>query len=355
MITEKIKDMARQLQGYRIDAPVRVMEVCGTHTTEFFRTGVKDIFPPGLCLVDGPGCPVCVTPNEYLDRAIEIGKKYSPVIATFGDMVKVPSSYSSLGREKAEGIDVEVVYSPMDAVALARDNPGRQVIFLSIGFETTAPTEAIAVREAKNINLKNFSLLAGNKLTPPAVRALLDAGEVNIDGFILPGHVSAITGLNAWRFIASDYGKPCVVAGFESRDLMRGTMMLLDLIRERKAEIRNGYTRVVREDGNLRAQEILAEVFEAADSKWRGIGIIPGSGLVLKAEYSGFDAELRFPVDLPPVKEHAGCRCGELLRGTILPTDCPLFGAACTPERPVGPCMVSSEGPCAAYHKYGLP
>ncbi len=353
MNNEKTREMARVLREYHIDDAMRIMEVCGTHTTEYFRTGVKDIFPAGLSLIDGPGCPVCVTPNEYLDRAIEIGKVYSPVLVTFGDMIKVPSSYSSLGREKAQGMSVEVVYSPLDAVELAEKNPGREVIFLSIGFETTAPTEAIAVLEARKKNLKNFSLLAGNKLTPPAVKALLDAKEVNIDGFILPGHVSAITGVKAWRFIALEYKKPCVVAGFENFDLIHGTIMLLDLIKSGAVEVRNEYTRVVREDGNIKAQEIIAEVFEPADTAWRGLGVIPGSGLALRKSYAEFDAGLKFPVEPPPVKEHGGCRCGELLRGVILPTDCPLFGRACSPERPVGPCMVSTEGPCAAYYKYG--
>ncbi len=349
----KLKEMAEAFSARVLSRDVRIMEVCGTHTTEFFRTGVKDIFPARLSLVDGPGCPVCVTQNEYLDRAIEIGKVHGAIIATFGDMIKVPSSYSSLGREKAEGMRVEVVYSPVDAVDLAEQNPGSQVMFLSVGFETTAPAEAIAVRTARERSIKNFSILCGNKVTVPAVRALLDAREVNIDGFILPGHVSAIIGVNAWKFIADEYKKPCVVVGFENHDLIRGTQMLLDLIESGRPELLNEYTRVVRDGGNLKAQEIMYEVFDTVDTEWRGIGVIPGSGLALKSGFAEFDAQKKFPVTPPPPKEHPGCRCGDLLRGLIIPTDCPLFGRACTPERAVGPCMVSTEGPCSAYYKYG--
>ncbi len=355
MTAEAVKQLAAELRACRLHHEVSIMEVCGTHTTEFFRTGVKDLFPEGLRLIDGPGCPVCVTPNEYLDRAIEIGRVYKPLIATFGDMVKVPSSYSSLGNEKAEGMAVEVVYSPLDAVERAAADPSREVVFLSVGFETTAPTEAAAVLEASRRGVRNFSILPGNKLTVPAVRALLDAREVRIDGFILPGHVSAIIGADAWRFLPEEYDKPSVVAGFENHDLIKGTLALLELIKKNAPSLQNCYTGVVRAQGNPKAREIMFEVFEPADSVWRGIGLIPGSGLVLKEAYKGFDAGRRFPVTPPPAREHAGCSCGDLLRGLIIPTDCPLFGKDCTPEHAVGPCMVSTEGPCAAYHKYGRP
>jgi hydrogenase expression/formation protein HypD len=346
------KKLAARLKGLRLEREIRIMEVCGTHTTEFFRTGVKDLFPEGLFLIDGPGCPVCVTPNEYLDRAIEIGKRHKPVIATFGDMIKVPSSYASLSKEKAEGMDIRVVYSPANALEIAEADPGAEVMFLSVGFETTAPAEAAVVLEAKKRNIKNFSLLAGNKLTPPAVKALLDAQEVRIDGFILPGHVSAITGTGAWRFIAERYHKPCVVAGFEAPDLMMGMLSLIDLVRNDKHETLNQYTRVVKEKGNPTALEIMNRVFRTADSRWRGIGVIPESGLEMRDEYADYDALRKFPVTPPVPKEAKGCRCGELLRGLIIPPDCALWGKACTPEEPVGPCMVSMEGPCAAYYKY---
>ncbi len=348
-----IKKEAAVLSQFRIDTPVAIMEVCGTHTTEFFRTGVKDIFPENLRLIDGPGCPVCVTSNDYLDTAIAMGWQHNCVITTFGDMMKVPSSYSSLAKEKSKGLSVEVVYSPMDAVDMAEKNPEKKFIFLSIGFETTAPAEAVCVREAKKKNLKNFFILPGNKLTVPAVKVLLDSGEVNIDGFILPGHVSAIIGRKAWDFIATDYGKPSVIAGFEDYDLIRATLMLLHLLKDTTPKVLNEYARVVRDDGNPKALEIVYSVFTKGNATWRGIGIIPESGLDLKPEYADFDAYKQFPVEVPLPKEHPGCRCGELLRGVIIPTDCPLFGKACTPEHAVGPCMVSSEGPCSAYYKYG--
>jgi hydrogenase expression/formation protein HypD len=344
--------LAHRLTSLRLDHEVRVMEVCGTHTTEFFRTGVKDLFPPGLFLIDGPGCPVCVTPNDYLDRAIEIGKEHGVIITTFGDMIKVPSSYSSLAKEKADGMDIRVVYSPLNALDVAASNPGREVMFLSVGFETTSPTEAAAVIEAKNRNINNFSILPGNKLTPPAVQALLAAGEVNIEGFILPGHVSAIIGAAAWRFISATYGMPSVVAGFEAPDLMMGMLALIDLILNNKKETVNQYARVVKEGGNLIAMELMYRVFQTADSSWRGIGLIPESGLAIRDGYKDFDASAKFPVSPPAPREAKGCRCGELLRGLITPPDCALFGASCTPEDPIGPCMVSMEGPCAAYYKY---
>jgi hydrogenase expression/formation protein HypD len=347
-----MKTIVKALQNYILENEIRIMEVCGTHTREFFKTGVKDIFPDGLSLVDGPGCPVCVTPNEYLDRAIEIGKSYNVILTTFGDMMKVPSSYSSLMSEKATGMEIDICYSPTDALKIAINQPDKEIIFLSLGFETTSPAEASIIMQAKSRNIKNFSLLCGNKITVPAVRTLLDSGEANIDGFILPGHVSSIIGSDAWNFIASEYKKPGVVAGFEAEDLVKATLIILDLITNKNAIITNEYIRAVRNQGNLKAMEIMHAVFEQADSNWRGIGIISSSGLYLKDNYADFDAAKRFPVDLPPVREHAGCKCGELLKGLIIPTDCPLFGKACSPESPVGPCMVSSEGPCSAYYFY---
>lgn len=351
MKEELLHKLAGRLSGIRLAHEVRVMEVCGTHTAEYFRTGVRSLFPPGLFLIDGPGCPVCVTPNEYLDRAIEIGKT-GAVLATFGDLLKVPSSYSSLAKEKSRGMRVEVVYSPMDALVLAEQNPEREVVFLSVGFETTAPTEAAAVLSAREKGVRNFSILPGNKLTPPAVKALLDAGEVRIDGFILPGHVSAVIGAVAWEFIARDYSKPCVIAGFEDFDLLASTIELIAMINEQRAECKNSYARVVKREGNPRALEIMNRVFSTAPSFWRGLGVIPESGLALRDEFAKFDAGKKFSVELLPQKEHTSCRCGELLRGLIVPTDCPLFGKRCVPEDPVGPCMVSSEGPCAAYYRY---
>jgi len=354
MDKKTLKRLAETLKNFPLEENIYIMEVCGTHTVEFFRTGVRSLFPKHLHLIDGPGCPVCVTPNEYLDRAIEIGKQYHPIIATFGDMMKVPSSYSSLKEEKAKGMDITVVYSPFDAVEIAAKNPDREVMFVNIGFETTAPGEAQAILEAKERGIKNFSILCGNKLTVPAVEALLQLGETKIDGFILPGHVSTVIGAAPWKDIPQKYHKPSVVAGFETGDLLMGTLMLLELITEGKNDVLlNEYTRAVKENGNPKAIEAMYTVFDVCDANWRGIGIIPGSGLCLREEFADFDAERKFPVTPPPSKEPKGCRCGDILRGMALPPDCPLFGRACRPERPVGPCMVSAEGACAAYYIYG--
>lgn len=352
MNRELVKKLAELLKNRRLKKELRIMEVCGTHTAEFFKTGVKDLFPEGLSLIDGPGCPVCVTPNAFLDLAITIARDYNLIVATFGDMIKVPSSYSSLAKEKAQGMDIRIVYSPLDAVKLAKDNPGREVVFLSVGFETTAPSEAIAILEAEKQGIKNFSLLSCNKLTPPAVEALINADEVKIDGFIIPGHVSAIIGRKPWDFIADKYGKPGVITGFEASDLITGVLSLIDLLEKDEKTIKNEYRIVVRENGNEHAGKIIDQVFDVTSSVWRGIGELPGSGLKIKEQYSQYDAERKFPATPPPVKEHPGCRCGDLLRGLITPPECPLFDKVCTPENAVGPCMVSSEGPCSAYYKY---
>jgi len=352
METKKMIEYADKLKNYKLNRKINIMEVCGTHTMQFFHTGVKDIFPKSLNLIDGPGCPVCVTANDYLDRAIEIMRQRNVIITTFGDMLKVPSSYSSLQREKSEGRDVRIVYSPLDALKIAEDNPNREVMFLSVGFETTVPTEGITVKTARQKNIKNFSILTGNKLTPPAVKALLGMGEVKIDGFILPGHASIITGVNAWSFIKDDYNIPSVVTGFETKDLIFGTLLLLDLIMNDKSDLLNSYGEVVSRSGNIKAQEIIDELFDIVDENWRGIGMIPNSGLKLKDKYADFDAAKRYSVELPPVIEPEGCRCGEILRGLITPLECPLFAKKCTPRNPVGACMVSSEGSCAAFYKY---
>lgn len=352
MNKELVKKLAGVLKNKKLPHEIRIMEVCGTHTAEFFKTGVKDLFPEKLTLIDGPGCPVCVTPNSYLDLAIEIAGKYNAVLATFGDMIKVPSSYSSLAKEKAEGMDIRIVYSPLDALRMAEENPDREIIFLSVGFETTAPSEAIIIMEAEKKGLTNFSILSGNKLTPPAVDALLSADEVQIDGFIIPGHVSAVIGSEPWNFIAEKYNKPGVVAGFEAQDLIIGVLALIDLLEKKEARITNEYRSVVKDKGNPNAVKIMDTVFERCPEVWRGLGEIPGSGLRIKKEYSAYDAARKFPATPPPVKEHAGCRCGDLLRGVIIPPQCPLFDKVCSPENAVGPCMVSSEGPCSAYYKY---
>jgi len=347
-----LKKNTQILKDFKTEKNINIMEVCGTHTVAFFQTGVQDIFPNNVNLIDGPGCPVCVTPNGFLDRAIEISKKFGTTLTTFGDMVKVPASYSSLKKEKSLGRDIVTVYSPMDALDIAIDNPEKEVVFLSVGFETTTPGEAAVIKSAKEKNIKNFSMLVGNKLTPPAVDALLSSGEVNLDGFILPGHVSIITGAKTWEFISKKYKKPAVISGFNAKDLIMGTLFLLNLIKAGNIKIENLYKEVVSNRGNILAKKMMDELFLITDSKWRGIGEIPGSGLKLREEYRQFDASEKFPVDPPEEVENKECRCGEVLKGLIKPFECPLFGTVCTPSEPVGACMVSFEGACSAYYKY---
>jgi len=341
--------------------PAALMEVCGTHTVAIARHGLREALPAGVRLISGPGCPVCVTPQEQIDRFIAIGRSgghaaspayppYSVTLATFGDMMRVPGSVESLERARADGVDVLVVYSPLDAVAAAERDPDRQVVFFGIGFETTAPAVALAISEAKRKALPNFSVLAAHKLIPPAMMALV-AGDVNVDGFLCPGHVSVIIGSNAYAPVA-EQGKACVVAGFEPADILRGLEMLLLQIQQGRSEVESEYRRAVRPEGNPRAQDMIAQVFRPVDARWRGLGEIPMSGLALREEFVQFDSAKRFRVDVPPAKEPPGCRCGDVLRGAIDPHQCPLFGQACTPANPVGACMVSSEGACQAWYRY---
>ena len=336
-----------------VSRSLNLMEVCGTHTVAIFRHGIRQLLPPPLSMLSGPGCPVCVTTNADIDKAIALAEQPGVTLVTFGDMMKVPGSYQSLQQVKADGSDVRVVYSPRDAVCMARDNPRRPVVFLAVGFETTAPTIAAALLEAEALGLKNFYLISVHKLIPPAMRALLTAGEVRIDGFICPGHVSVVIGSQPYQFIPQQYGVPCVITGFEPLDVLQGIEMLLRQIAEGRAEVEIQYRRGVRPEGNPLARELVSRVFETSDADWRGLGCIPGSGLKLRPEYKRFDAEEAFAIKPPPAKEHKGCLCGDVLRGVKTPPECPLFAKACTPERPVGPCMVSSEGTCAGWYQYG--
>ncbi|UCH87785.1 MAG: hydrogenase formation protein HypD [Dehalococcoidia bacterium] len=332
---------------------VNLMEVCGTHTVAIFRHGIRDLLPPPLSMLSGPGCPVCVTTNGDIDKAIALAEQPGLTLATFGDMMKVPGSYQSLQQVKADGSDVRVVYSPRDAVCMARDNPQRPVVFFAVGFETTVPTIAASLLEAEALGLKNFYLISVHKLIPPAMLALLEAGDVRIDGFICPGHVSVVIGSQPYQFIPQQYGVPCVITGFEPLDVLQGIEMLLRQIAENRAEVEIQYRRGVRPEGNPLARELVSRVFETSDADWRGLGCIPASGLKLRPEYSRFDAEEAFAIKPPPTKEHKGCLCGDILRGVKTPPECPLFAGTCTPERPVGPCMVSSEGTCAGWYQYG--
>ncbi len=334
------------------DRELNLMEVCGTHTMSIGRYGFRSIMPPGLHLLSGPGCPVCVTANRDIDHVIALAKLDGVVIATFGDMMRVPGSTSSLAAQKAAGHDVRIVYSPLDAVRLAQDNPGLDVIFVGVGFETTTPTIAATILDAAARGLANFSVMSAHKMTPPALRAIADDPETRIDGFILPGHVSTITGLAPYRFLVDEFSIPGVVTGFEPVDILESILLLAEMARGGRPAIENAYRRGVNAEGNPVARAMVDRVFETCDATWRGLGTLPSSGLAIRDEYARFDARRRFDVEIEPTQEQRGCRCGDVLRGAIAPTSCPLFGRACTPEHPIGPCMVSSEGSCAAYFRY---
>lgn len=333
--------------------PARFMEFCGGHTVSIFKYGIRQVLPENIEMVSGPGCPVCVTANADLDKAIALAHQPGIIITTFGDMLKVPGSRSSLQEAKAEGADVRIVYSTMDALRLARDNPGKSVVFLGIGFETTAPTVAASVLEAAERGIGNYHVLSLHKICPPVIRAILEAGEVRLDGLICPGHVSAVTGAQAWEFIAKEYGIPCVVSGFEPLDILQCVDMLVDQVEKGGASVEIAYRRGVQREGNRQALDIMKRVFEPAPAFWRGMGEVPASGLKIRREFARFDAERTFNIAVEPPVEPAGCICGEVLRGVKSPRDCRLFDRTCTPQRPVGPCMVSSEGSCSAYYIYG--
>jgi hydrogenase expression/formation protein HypD len=347
---ETAQALVRRLAEVSAGRAFTFMEVCGTHTMAVHRFGLHALLPDGVRLLSGPGCPVCVTPNALVDTAVAYARRDDVTLATFGDMLKVPGSSSSLMEQKARGGDVRLVYSPTDAVELARANPDRNVVFFAIGFETTTPTVAAAVREARKLD--NFLVVAAGKVLPPALEALA-TGEVHVDGFVCPGHVSVVTGFDIYRPIVEVHRIPCVITGFEPVDVLRAVLMLAEQVVAGEARIENEYSRVVRPEGNPIARRAIAEVFEPVDSEWRGIGMIPKSGLALRAAFAGHDALKRLPVEVEPTREHPGCICGDVLRGARTPLECTLFAEACTPAHPVGACMVSSEGTCAAYYKYG--
>jgi hydrogenase expression/formation protein HypD len=333
--------------------PMTFMEVCGTHTMSIYQYGLRTLLPPQVRLISGPGCPVCVTPNEYLDRAVALCRLPDVIIATFGDMVRVPGSSSSLQEERARGADIRIVYSPLDAVALAARNPDKKVVFLGVGFETTAPAIGGSILAARKQGLGNYFVLAAHKTIPIPMEVLSSDPELKIDGYLCPAHVSVVIGADAYRFLAEKRGVPCVVTGFEPVDVMQGVAMLARQVVEGKSQVEIQYSRVVKWEGNRKAQEVIDEVLTPFDAPWRGIGVIPGSGLRIADAYGSFDAEKAIPVEVEETKEHKGCLCGEILKGKVNPFDCPLFAKACTPESPVGACMVSSEGTCAAAYKYG--
>jgi hydrogenase expression/formation protein HypD len=353
----KDPELCRALLGKleaAIDRPMRFMEVCGTHTVAIFHSGLHSLLPKELVHLTGPGCPVCVTHESEVAAFLELAGKDGVIVATFGDLMKVPGpGGANLKKAQAEGARVEVVYSPFDALALARDNPGSRVVFLGVGFETTAPAVAATVKIAKEQKLDNFLLLSFHKLVPPALKALLADPLMSIEAFVLPGHVSAIIGLNAYKFI-EDYNVPAVIAGFEPVDILQALLLMVEQRKAGTARVVNGYTRVVPDAGNPKARATMYEVFKPADALWRGIGTIPDSGLVLADAYAGFDAFTALDITLKESKPLPGCRCGDVLKGILKPNECPLYKKVCTPANPVGPCMVSTEGSCAAYYKYQL-
>lgn len=336
-----------------VTRPWTVMEVCGGQTHTLVRQGIDTLLPEELELVHGPGCPVCVTPLSVIDHAVEIARRQDTILCSFGDMLRVPGSLDDLLRVRAAGGDVRVVYSPLDAVQVARENPDRQVVFFAVGFETTAPANAMAVRMAASDGLENFSVLVAHVLVPPAMMAILTAGGNRVQGFLGPGHVCTVMGWAEYEPITAGCGVPIVVCGFEPVDLLEGLVMLVAQLEEGRHEVENQYVRSARRDGNPVAREVVAEVFEPCDRPWRGIGVLPGSGLRLRPAYRWLDAAERFPVTSTEAAEPEVCIAGLVLQGRAKPDECPAFAGACTPERPLGAPMVSSEGACAAYHAAG--
>jgi hydrogenase expression/formation protein HypD len=345
------RNLVRRIQN-RSRTPVRLMEVCGTHTMAIFRHGIRSLLPQTLTLLSGPGCPVCVTDQADLDAFIALAQREEVIVATFGDLMRVPGSYTTLQQEAAEGADVRVVYSVMDALQLARQHPEKTVVFLGVGFETTAPTIAAALLTARELQVTNFCVYSAHKTVPPALTALMTNPEVRIDGFLLPGHVSVIIGLRAYAPFFDQHAIPCVVTGFEPLDILEGIFQLVRQIESGAPALGNAYSRAVSEQGNVKAQQVMTRVFQPCDALWRGLGMIPGSGLALRPELAEFDARQRFDIAVVEMPAPEGCLCGQVLTGARTPAQCPLFGKRCTPMDPVGPCMVSSEGTCAAYYRY---
>ncbi|HEY5700114.1 MAG TPA: hydrogenase formation protein HypD [Acidimicrobiales bacterium] len=336
------------------DDHFKFMEVCGGHTHTIYRHGIEHVLPDGVELVHGPGCPVCVIPMGRIDDAIAVAETPGLIFTSFGDMMRVPGGNGTLLEAKARGADVRMVYSPLDALRIAVENPERKVVFFAIGFETTAPSTALTLLRARDDGITNFSVFCNHVTIVPPIKAILESPDLRLDGFLGPGHVSTVVGNRPYRFVADTYGKPLVTAGFEPLDILQAVAMLLAQIRQGRCEIENQYTRVVRDEGNPRALEVLAEVFELRPYfEWRGLGFIAQSALKLRAEFAPWDAELHHEVPGVRVADPKACQCGEVLKGVIKPWECKVFGTACTPETPIGTCMVSSEGACAAYYNFG--
>ena len=344
--------------GATAENPVHIMEICGGHTHAIFRYGLDRLTPPGVEFIHGPGCPVCVLPMSRVDECVELAERPEVIFTTFGDAMRVPGTQKSLMQAKAEGADIRMVYSPLDALELARRNPDREVVFFGLGFETTTPSTALSIQQAAREGLTNFTVFCNHITVPPPIKALLDDPHMVLDGFVGPGHVSMVIGTTPYDFIAEDYGKPIVVAGFEPLDLLQSVLMVLEQIRDDRAEVENQYSRVVPKDGNPVSLAAIEDVYEKRPSfEWRGLGEIDESGLRIRAKYKDFDAEEKFGIGYGAgprvVAEPEGCACGLVMTGRIKPTECPQYGTGCTPEMPLGALMVSSEGACAAYWQYG--
>ena len=351
---ELAKSISEEIGVLSDGKPIKLMEVCGGHTHTIYKHGVEDVLPRNIDLVHGPGCPVCVLPMGRIDDAIAIARTEGVIFTTFGDMMRVPGSRGSLLDAKAEGADVRFVYSPLDALKLARENPDRQVVFFAIGFETTAPSTAVTLLRAQAEQIPNFSVFCNHVTIIPAIKAILDSPDLRLDGFIGPGHVSMVIGMRPYTFIARQHRKPVVIAGFEPLDIIQSIYMIVKQLSEGRAEVENQYGRVVRPEGNQKGLEVMARTMELRPYfEWRGLGFITHSALKLRAEYAPWDAELRFEVPGLRVADPKACQCGEVLKGVIKPWECRVFGTACTPETPIGTCMVSPEGACAAYFNYG--
>lgn len=349
---ELCKKLLEQLHN-ELDAPLRFMEVCGTHTVAIFQSGLRPLLPKDIVHLSGPGCPVCVTHESEVAAFLDLAGKDGVILATFGDLMRVPGPKGrNLKLAQAEGARIEIVYSPLDALKLAQNNPNDTVVFLGVGFETTAPTIAASILMAKQQNITNFKVLSFHKMVPPALKVLLDDPECAVDAFLLPGHVSTILGMEPYHFVAERYNTPGVITGFDPVDILQSLLIMVEQRKNGKASIVNQYKRAVSDSGNAKAREIMFSVFNVAEAQWRGIGTIPDSGLIFNEKYEEFDALKALNITLTDVPQTPGCKCGEVLKGKMQPNECPLFAKACTPAKPVGPCMVSTEGSCAAYFKY---
>jgi hydrogenase expression/formation protein HypD len=343
--------LTKKLSTYE-GSRINIMEVCGTHTMSISRYGIRSLLPEDINLISGPGCPVCVTPLYFINSAIELSENKDVIITTFGDLMKVPGTGSTLLKEKAKGKDIRIVYSPMDSLKIASENKEKRVVFLSVGFETTTPVAALTILKAREERIGNFSVLSANKTIPNALKVLAMDKDVGVQGYLYPGHVSAVIGTKLYEEIAVQYGIPGVVAGFEPLDILHAILTLVESINENKRIVVNEYKRVVTEEGNKEAVRVTDQVFSACDSVWRGIGNLPLSGLTINEEFEDFDAWKVYNLKPHITEETPGCMCGEILKGRLKPTDCKLYGKSCTPENPVGACMVSSEGTCAAFYRY---